>query len=787
VPANGLGGYFVNSGEVFYQEARVFRFERSGLHVALLWPSTRFLADANTPLASAVEGSSAASMIGEAPVVAQNPATQGLVIDMSALLGDVMNLTDVINGSIAMPDDPESQYRLDPSRTHFAQPKAFPKNVIVEVDQTYASSKPQVIDTVMDPRSIMMRVKYNIAELQASPDYLPRLVDDRVGYFEDVHLDFNRETRYDPYEHFVTRWDIKPSDPGKRVSPAAHPIVFTLSNTIPLEYRQPVRDAILTWNKAFLPLGISDVVKVQDQPNDPAFDPDDIRYNVVRWVTNSNANGFAEAQLLWNPRTGEIFHSGILIDHDIVSYAKFEYEDETAPARAQPRSFAAVEARGTSEMHREFLLGRIAYNAMYGTDPPKKYIDQFLKSVVLHETGHDFGLQHNFIGHMAYSAAEVRNPAFTAKYGVASSVMEYAPLNLWPKRLSGGNYWQTVLGPYDYYAIHWGYASIPGARTPQDELPVLNRWASKWADPRYRFASDEDVDWQSGHAVDPRVEHFMLTNDPISWCTTRMTMFRGLMDSLDRRFPRPEEPYESERESFATLMGSYNGCATVMAHYIGGEALSRARRGDPHAPLPLTPISLAEEKRAFATLDRYLFSDRAWQFSPQTLRKLVYQEHSGFVNFGYEPSARHDISIAMQAGRFQSRALAYMFAPLTLQRIDDLPTKAKAGQAMTLADLFTWTQRSIYGDIGRATATTQIRRNLQRRYADMLAGMVVTPAKGTPYDAQAFARYELSDLNDRLRNALKRQNLDLQTRVHYEALRSDVQRALTVRSVIPAG
>jgi hypothetical protein len=141
----------------------------------------------------------------------------------------------------------------------------------------------------------------------------------------------------------------------------------------------------------------------------------------------------------------------------------------------------------------------------------------------------------------------------------------------------------------------------------------------------------------------------------------------------------------------------------------------------------------------------------------------------------------------MQAGRFQSRALAYMFAPLTLQRIDDLPTKAKAGQAMTLADLFTWTQRSIYGDIGRATATTQIRRNLQRRYADMLAGMVVTPAKGTPYDAQAFARYELSDLNDRLRNALKTQNLDLQTRVHYEALRSDVQRALTVRSVIPAG
>lgn len=786
VPANGLGGYFVLSGEVFYQEARIFRFERSGMHVTLLWPSTRFLADPNTPLAAAVEGSTAPSVVGEAPVVSQNPKTQGLVVDMSALLGDVMNLTDVINGAIAVKDQPESQYHLDTSRTHFARPKAFPKNVIVEVDQTYASSKPSVIETVMDPRSIMMRVKYNIAELQASPDYMPRLDDDRVGYFEDVHLDFARETRYDPFEHFITRWNIKPSDPTQRSSPAAHPIVFTLSNDIPIRYRQPIRDAILTWNKAFVPLGITNVVQVQDQPNDPSFDPDDIRYNVVRWLTNANGNGFAEAQLLWNPRTGEIFHTGILIDHDIVSYAKGEWQDETAPEQTTPRSFAAVEARGTAGLHREFVLGRLAYNAMYGVDPPQKYIDDFMKAIVLHETGHDFGLQHNFIGHMAYSAAQVRDPYFTARYGVASSVMEYAPLNLWPKKMNRGNYWQTVLGPYDYYAIHWGYATVPGARTPQQELPTLNRWASRWANPWYRFASDEDVDWVSGHAVDPRVEHFMLTNDPIAWCTARMRMFRGLMAGLDTRFPRTGEPYESERESFGALLGSYNGCATVMSHYIGGEALSRARRGDPNAPLPLTPISLNEEKRAFAALDRYLFSDNAWEFPPQTLRKLVYEEHSNFVNFGYDPSERHDVSVAAQAARFQTRALNYMFAPLTLQRIADLPTKAKPGQTMTLADLFTWTQRSIYGDIGRATTTTQIHRNLQRRYANLLSTLVLNPPKGTPYDAQSFARYELSDLNGKLGTALKQRNLDLQTRVHYEALRSDVQRTLQARSVIPA-
>ncbi len=787
VPANGLGGYFVLSGEVFYQEARIFRFDRSEHRVTLLWPSTRFLADPNTPLATAVENSTAASVVGEAPVVSENPKTHGLVIDMSALLGDVMNLTAVINGAIALKDQPESQYHLDSSRTHFGSTKAFPKNVIVEADQTYASTQPKVIDTVVDPRSVMMRVKYNIAELQASPDYMPRLIDDRVGYFEEAHADFAREKRYDPFEHFVVRWDIKPSDPSKPISPATHPIVFTLSNTIPVEYRPAIREAILTWNKAFDQIGVSNVVQVQDQPEDPNFDPEDIRYNVVRWLTESNGNGFAEAQLLWNPRTGEVFHTGILIDADMMSYGKWEYEDEVSAAALDgKRSFALTEARGTSQMHREFALGAAALQLMYGAEPSPQYLHDFLKAVVLHETGHDFGLQHNFIGHMAYTAAQLRDPQFTSRYGVASSVMEYAPLNLWPKGTRQGSYWQTVLGPYDYYAIHWGYAPVRGARTPQDEVPTLSKWASQWSDPRYRFASDEDVDWNSGHAVDPRVEHFMLTSDPIAWCGVRMKMFRGMMDSLDRRFPLTEEPYESEREAFGTLIGSYSSCATVMSHYIGGEALSRARRGDHHGPMPLTPLSRKEEQRAYAALDQYLFSDTAWQFSPATLRRLVYAEHSPFTNFGYDPPARHDISVMQQAARFQNRALAYMFAPLTLERIDELPLKAKPAQTMTLTDLFEWTQHSIYGDIGHESSSSVIHRSLQRRYANLLSTLVLAPAKGTPWDAQAFARYELRDLSNRLGTALKTRNLDLQTRVHYEALHADVTRALDARIEVPA-
>lgn len=789
VPANGLGGYGVTSGQVFFQEARIFRFERDGRRVSLIWPPTRFLAAPNTALSNAVAASTASSVIGEAPVISENPVTHGLVIEMSALLGDVMNLTDVLNQNVAEPHNPLSDYHLDPTRTHFGPAKAFPKNVIVEADQTFASMQPKVIDTVVDPRSVQLRVKYNVAELQASPDYMPRLIDDRVGYFEDAHIDFSRELRYDPFEHFVTRWNLKPSDPSKAISPAVKPIVYTLSNTIPEQYRAPVRAGILAWNAAFARIGISDAVKVQDQPNDPNFDPDDIRYNVVRWLTESNSGGFAEAQLLWNPRTGELFRSGVLLDNDLVSYGKFEFEDVVGPASSnRPLSFAEVEARGSAQAHQQFLLGAIALDILQGrSEPWPQYINDFLKAIVLHEVGHDFGLQHNFIGHMAYTAAQIHDKRFTSRYGVASSVMEYAPVNLSPKHTRQGSYWQTVLGPYDYYAIHWGYARVPGAKSPQDEVPTLSRWASAWSNPMYRFASDEDVDWPSGHAVDPRVEQFMLTNDPISWCGSQLNLYRGLIGSLDKRFPRAGQPYQSERESFGTLLGGYNHCATVMSHYIGGEHLSRARRGDPRATPPLTPISRSEERRAYGMLDRYLFSDAAWRFSPNTLRHLVYEEHSGFNSFGYDPSARHDVSVAQQAARFQNRALAYMFNPLTLQRIADLPSKSEKGATMSMADLFSWTQSSIFGDVGRMTASTQVHRNLQRRYANVLSTLVLAPPKGTPYDAQSLARYELTNLSAKLKPALRNSKLDLQTQAHYSAMLVDVSRALDARIVVPTG
>jgi len=799
--ANGLGGFGILSGDDFQLLVRIMRFHRtSDRQVAILLPQDRFRATPGSSAADAIALSTTDSVQAVTPIVAEDKAGGKIAIDGSFMLADILDIGNALSDIVENPKNPLGGYHQDPNRTYFGDSKAFPENDIIETHQTFESLKPDAIDTVVDPRSIDMRVTYNFAQIRSSPDYVPRLADDRVGFWTDPHVNFDRDDSFDDLQRFVTRWNIKASDPT-RPSPAVKPIVYTLTNTIPPQYKPAIREALLEWNKAFARIGILDAVKVQDQPDDPNFDPDDIRYNPVRWLTEANGGGFAEAQIEWDPRTGEIFRSGILIDADLMRYGKMEYGDIDGPATGAPTSFEALAPSAgdippTARRPRSFLHRDIGAReqaqftalalGLYGEEVPPSFTHDFLKSIVLHESGHDFGLAHNFIGHNAYTANELKSKSFTDANGVASSVMEYAPTNLWPRNSPHGDFFQTTLGPYDYHVIHWGYASIPGAHTPDDELPTLNAWAGAATDPKFAFASDEDVEYD-GHAIDPRIAQWMLTGDAIGWCQTQLGIDRNLMKTLDVRYPRPQMPWDQERFAFGLLAGSYQRCALAMTHYIAGEYLSRARRGDPHAPQPLTPVSRDEEYRAFKNLDTYLFSDSAWDVSSTTLRRMVYSEYESFLSFGYDPEPRHDISLTAFVEREQNRALRYMFDPLVLGRLADLPSKAGSSyHPMTLADLFTWTQLSVFGDLQRdRPGATALHHNLQRSYARLLEMLAVSPEPGTPYDAQALARHELVSVAGNVRASLRRSDLDLATRAHLEALQDEIGRALGTRNVIP--
>lgn len=787
VPANGLGGLGLTPGLPYVQfpSARIVHFTRADDKIVVTWPNTWFIATPGTPAARAVAASNAPSVIATAPIVAQDAATGRLIFDGTYFLGDILDLSDGLRQILDTDSKPQTAYRLDEAKTYFGDTKAFPENVIIEADQTFTSAQPpDAVDNMIDARSIQINVKYNIAQAPPLGSYMPRYADDRVGYYPNIQLQFDRDNVRERQQRMIVRWNL-----------ARHPMVYYISDTVPLAYRETIREALLTWNKAFAPLGYPNAVIVKDQPDDPNWDPDDIRYNTVHWLTDAYGEGYAQAGLVWDPRTGEMLHTSIVVDTDLMRFGYLEGADFTQPVRD-------LDATGSGPGHEAAYAAGAKASAMFGLSAlwaldeipngqiPPNYAQNFLKSIVLHESGHNWGLQHNFIASEAYSPAEIRSRAFTERYGLANSVMEYTPTNVWPKGMSTGEYFQTQLGPYDYYAIKYGYARIPGASTPEQERPTLLAWASQWSNPRYRFAMDEDVHW-NGHAIDPRIDQFDLTNDNIAWCDAQLRIVHTIVAKIPARYNQYGASHDPMRQAFQGALFPAAVCTQVAWHYLGGEELSRAHVGDPSAVPPLSPISRAQSQRAFAFLEKYLFSPSAWNFSPNLLRAMVYSEWVTDLpnsSWAYDPPVRHDEPVAQILEFLQQRTLESMFNPVLLQRLDDLSLKYRSGTTMSLSDEFAWTQYAIYGDLGGKNVASmgEVHRSLQQWYARLLAQMLLAPKPGTPFDAQSLARAELVAVRDDARNALARPGLDLLSKAHLAALEAVANQALSARMTIPA-
>jgi hypothetical protein len=263
-----------------------------------------------------------------------------------------------------------------------------------------------------------------------------------------------------------------------------------------------------------------------------------------------------------------------------------------------------------------------------------------------------------------------------------------------------------------------------------------------------------------------------------------MRFDRSLIGRVDRKFPRTQASFDDLQNAFGSLLGQYGRCASVVSRYIGGEYVSRDRRGDSHAQMPLNPVPKADEIRAFKVLESNLFSAQAWDFSPSLLREAVTQYRYDDWDGNLVP--RHDIPVEAVAERYQRNVLARMFTPITLQRLDDMHSKYGKGTTMDLADLFTWMQSAVYSDVSHPKGGTipLVRRNLQRDYASLLSRLANSPVVGEPQDAQALARYELSALHSQLGRSLAGSNLDLMTRAHLASLDTDVERALHAQAVI---
>jgi hypothetical protein len=781
-----LGGYSWGFGDDW-----VWTFRKVDDRVHLIRKNVRFKANTGYPEKFAVDNAYTDSVIQSLRIVTKGPKG-GDLVDMTPLfMSDLPQISQFLSG-----------FGFSSDRSTWASVKALEKNVELEVAATYASSGRREFDTVADSRGVTINVHYSISKLSSS-GYTSRMADDRIGYFLTVRKDYNKKSDRDQFVRYINRWKLqKPPGATKPPYPPKEPIIFWLEKTVPHKYRGPIRDGIAEWNKAFEKAGWLDAIEVRQQPDGETWDPEDIRYNTFRWITSDA--GFAMGPSRVNPYTGEILDADIIFDADFLQYWKEEWEtltpDDVAamtggplePTKQAERVLRVGsprhECRLNHGMARQMAFGAAAIvtraDAKEAAEQKEKLIMQGLKEVAMHEVGHTLGLRHNFKASKMLSLKDANDPEKTRERGMVGSVMDYSPSNIVPKEWGQGDYYTTTLGPYDYWAIEYGYKPLSGGTT--GEVKELKKIAARSGDPALAYATDEDT---GGFEPDPDANRFDLGSDALEYAKVRSQVVQEIMPTLLERTVDEGDDFTQTRRAFNILLAQHGEGMFFAARYVGGLHTSRSHKGDENARAPIEFVDVAKQREALALLEEQVFSDKPFQV-PHELYK--YLAKTNWNHWGSAGTAnRKDYPIHGQISMWQMRVLDQLFSSTTLTRMHDTELKAPPEQdVLTTAELIERLTKAVFAELdnieegdytNRKPAISSLRRNLQREYLRTLSnlGMGRTFA---PDDCQTIAYAELSSLEARMSQMLKSNiKLDSYSRAHLAESESRIRKVLEAR------
>ncbi len=340
--AKGIGAPPLLAGWTWdFGEDLIWQFRKDGDRIQIVRRNFRHQAKSGTPEAKAISIAFTDSIIYSLPIIAKGPGG-----------GDIVDITSIFMSDFPMISSkalPGFSFARD--RSSWAKIKGFPNNTELEVAATYsgsASSRSILAENVMDPRGVSVNVHYSISKLP-NEGYQPRLADERVGYFNTVIKNYSVNQDDNNFIRYINRWNLKKSESNAEVSLAKKPIIFWLEKTTPLEYRKPIRDGILEWNKAFEKAGYYNAIEVRQQEDNDTWDPEDINYNTIRW---SAVNlGFSIGPSRVNPINGEILDADVILDVGFIKSWNRQFELYSPKELLQQLSGPFVRTKKTNNMN----------------------------------------------------------------------------------------------------------------------------------------------------------------------------------------------------------------------------------------------------------------------------------------------------------------------------------------------------------------------------------------------------------------------------------------------------
>jgi hypothetical protein len=780
-----LGGMSWGSGDDW-----IWQFRKTDDRIQIVRRNVRFRAAKGSPEERAVRLAYTDSVLFSLPI-ATTSAAGGSIVDLTPVfMSDLPQIGAMLRG-----------FSFSADKSTWASVKGFRDNIELQVAATYASGGTEELDTVPDSRGATINVHYSLSRL---PDtgYEPRLADDRVGYFLTVVKDYSKGDDPDRFVRYINRWDLRKAEASAAVSPPKKPVVFWLEKTIPYPYRAPIREGIQEWNKAFEKAGLVNAIEVRQQPDDAEWDPEDINYNTFRWMTASA--GFAMGPSRVNPVTGQILDADIIFDADFVAAWKGRVEmlgdvtqrvaDRTVDPRLWGEQLAEDGSEGSHHRHTcECATGcalQLALGSVLAAPDAKpmpkeqleKLIAQGIRSVAVHEVGHTLGLRHNFRASTLLTIDELSDPNKTRSVGLASSVMDYLPMNISPKGAKQGEYFMTVIGPYDHWAIEYGYKPLDG--DTDAEHAALKKIASRSGEPALQYATDEDT---RSNDPDPLTNRYDLGKDPLAFIRRQMQVIEQAWPNLPARMTADGDGYQRARRAFNLLLAEYGRQMHFASRFVGGVYVSRSHKGDPKAPPPMVVVEAARQREAMDLLAEHVFHPESLQFPPELINQLApsFWRHWGAESLQRNDYALHDMVMAQQ-----DRILDQLMTPLTIARLLDNELKVAAdNDVFPAAEMFSRLSTAIFAELGklgegeftdRKPGINSLRRTLQRRYVDRLADLALGRT-GAPVQGENLATANLTQIQQQLESALDAKALDASTRLHLEETKAHIRRILDAR------
>lgn len=704
---------------------QLIRFERLGDRILLRKYGTQNMADDSLAISASVQANNYAPILAAFDVEAVGPDSASTVIDVTDFYeGD----TPAISGLRSAQRTSYQVRRLDDSRSFIESMRSYPMNVNVRHTLTYEAGKPP---SDAQAGTITMAMNQSLVLLPEEP-MRPRYADARVGYFTMDRVNFGLDEQMAATQTLIRRWRLEPTDPeayarGELVEPVK-PIVWYVDPATPDRWREAVRQGVENWSAAFESAGFLNAVQAKDPPSaeeDPDWDPEDVRYSVVRWAASMVRNAMGPSTS--DPRTGEIIEADIVWFHNHMRSYRNWMMVQTGAANPGARSLPISE----------------------------ELMAEAMEQVITHEIGHALGLPHNMIASSAYPVDSLRSADFSRRMGVAPTIMDYARQNYIAQPGDGLQPTDFLrhIGPYDHYVIDWGYRVIPGAATPEDEAGTLDAWIVEHAgDPMYRYLQ------QGGLGVsDPRAQTEDMGDDPVRADTYGMENLRRIVPNLVAWTTKPGEDYTDLAEVYGEALSQWQRYVGHVLAVVGGVEVD-LKTADQEGPV-YRGLPRERQKEAMAWLAREVFEAPTWLNDPGILELI------GPSKGGIESLSRRQAGI-----------LNRLLDPRRMAILSELQAM-RSPNAYPLVEFMDDVRDAVWGTLGQVSAIDGYRRALQRAHLERLEYLMTEQPEGNAFQGPA-PDLSRSDVRPLVRSQLVELKADVERaarRIRHRMTRAHLQ------------